>query len=51
MDEEYFANVFEEVPTVQIFSAQELKEQVNSIAAIISNPEADWDKRVDAVII
>lgn len=49
VDEEFFANAFEDVPTVQIFSAHELKEIINTIATTIGNPEMDWDKRVDAV--
>ncbi|KAK6634537.1 hypothetical protein RUM43_011938 [Polyplax serrata] len=48
VDEEFFANAFEDVPTVQIFSAHELKEIINTIATTIGNPEMDWDKRVDA---
>ena len=49
VDEDFFLNAFEDVPTVQIFSTHELKEMVNTIATTIGNVETDWDKRVDAV--
>lgn len=48
VDEEYFLNAFEDVPTVQIFSSHELKEMVNSIVTIIGNQDVDWDRRVEA---
>lgn len=48
VDEEYFLNAFEDVPTVQIFSSHELKEMMNSIATTIGNQEIDWDRRVEA---
>jgi len=40
---------FEDVPTVQLFSARELEEQLTSIRATITDQSKDWNKRVDAV--
>ncbi|KAJ8869794.1 hypothetical protein PR048_028802 [Dryococelus australis] len=40
---------FEDVPTVQLFSARDLEESLNQIREIISDPNKDWNKRVDAL--
>ncbi|CAG9813465.1 unnamed protein product [Phaedon cochleariae] len=49
VDEEYFLRSFDDCPTVQIFSAREVTEQLKSIQDIISDPNKDWNKRVDAL--
>lgn len=51
MDEETFSRAFEDVPTVQLFSARELEEQLTTIRETIADPNKDWSKRVDAVSI
>ena len=49
MDEDTFSRAFEDVPTVQLFSARELEDQLTAIRETISDPNKDWSKRVDAV--
>jgi hypothetical protein len=49
VDEETFSKAFEDVPTVQLFSARELEEQLTTIRETIADPNKDWSKRVDAV--
>nr|CAD7262288.1 unnamed protein product [Timema shepardi] len=49
VDEETFTRSFEDVPTVQLFSARELDEHINQIKDIISDPNNDWNKRMDAL--
>ena len=51
MDEDTFSRAFEDVPTVQLFSARELEDQLTAIRETISDPNKDWSKRVDAVSI
>jgi hypothetical protein len=49
VDEDTFSRAFEDVPTVQLFSARELDDQLTAIRETISDPNKDWSKRVDAV--
>ncbi|XP_071448629.1 CLIP-associating protein 1 isoform X12 [Hetaerina americana] len=49
VDEEMFIRSFEDVPTVRLFSARELEEQMTAIKNIVSDPSKDWDKRVEAL--
>jgi hypothetical protein len=49
VDEDTFSRAFEDVPTVQLFSARELEDQLTAIRETISDPNKDWSKRVDAV--
>lgn len=46
-----FLRSFEDCPTIQLFSAREVTEQLKSIQEIISDVNKDWNKRVDAVSI
>lgn len=49
MDEQTFVRSFEDVPTMQIYSPKEIAEEMRNILQIISDPNKDWNKRVDAV--
>ncbi|KAK9504374.1 hypothetical protein O3M35_010721 [Rhynocoris fuscipes] len=49
VDEEGFIKAFESVPTVQIFSARDLDENLNKIRQTISDTNQDWNKRVEAI--
>ncbi|GFG38732.1 hypothetical protein Cfor_02767, partial [Coptotermes formosanus] len=49
VDEDTFSRAFEDVPTVQLFSARELEDQLTAIRETISDPNKDWSKRVDAL--
>lgn len=49
VDEQTFIRSFDDVPTVQIYSSKETVEEMRNILQIISDPNKDWNKRVDAV--
>jgi len=49
VDEDTFSRAFEDVPTVQLFSARELEDQLTAIRETIADPNKDWSKRVDAL--
>lgn len=49
VDEDTFFRSFEDVPTVQIYYAKEVAEQLKNIQEIISDPNKDWNKRTDAL--
>ncbi|XP_059478999.1 CLIP-associating protein 1-A isoform X3 [Neocloeon triangulifer] len=49
LDEDAFIRQFDEVPTVQLFSARDLDEQLAQLRAIIEDVNKDWSKRVDAL--
>jgi CLIP-associating protein 1/2 len=49
VDEDTFSRAFEDVPTLQLFSARELEDHLTAIRETISDPNKDWSKRVDAV--
>ena len=51
VDEDIFRKAFEDVPEIQIYSSRDLVENLNSIKDIISDPNKEWNKRVDAVLI
>lgn len=51
VDEESFMKLFEDCPTVQIFSAREVSEHLKNIQDIISDSNKEWNKRVDAVSV
>ncbi|CAM4731364.1 unnamed protein product [Leuciscus chuanchicus] len=49
VDEEDFIRAFEDVPTVQIYSARELEDSMNKIREILSDDKHDWEQRVAAL--
>ncbi|XP_067288203.1 CLIP-associating protein 1 [Pseudorasbora parva] len=49
VDEEDFLRAFEDVPTVQIYSARELEDSMNKIREILSDDKHDWEQRVAAL--
>ncbi|CAG9837434.1 unnamed protein product [Diabrotica balteata] len=49
MDEESFIKSFEDCPTVQIFSSREVSEHLKNIQDTISDPNKEWNKRVEAL--
>ncbi|XP_040296752.1 CLIP-associating protein 1 isoform X1 [Bufo bufo] len=49
IDEEDFVRAFEDVPTVQIYSARDLEEQINKIREILSDDKHDWEQRITAL--
>lgn len=49
IDEETFVKSFTDVPTVQIFSARQLQEQMTTVHDTIADINKDWSKRTDAV--
>ncbi|XP_066467843.1 CLIP-associating protein 1 isoform X1 [Tiliqua scincoides] len=49
VDEEDFIKAFEDVPTVQIYSARDLEESINKIREILSDDKHDWEQRVTAL--
>lgn len=49
VDEESFADAFTDVPPISVFSARELDQQLANVRATISNADADWNKRLNAL--
>ncbi|CAH1111377.1 unnamed protein product [Psylliodes chrysocephalus] len=49
VDEESFIRSFEDCPSITIFSAKEVIEQLKSIQEIISDTNKDWNKRTEAL--
>ncbi|KAK8736518.1 hypothetical protein OTU49_005051 [Cherax quadricarinatus] len=49
VDEAAFFALFEDVPKVTIYSTRELEDTLTKIREVISSPNNDWDKRVDAL--
>lgn len=49
VDEDSFLASFEDVPTVQIFSARDLEDNMKKCHSIIENINEDWSKRVDSL--
>lgn len=49
MDEETFFAAFEDVPTVKLFSAKDLEEQMKNIKDTIGDDKKDWKQRADSV--
>ncbi|XP_066546926.1 CLIP-associating protein 2 isoform X29 [Amia ocellicauda] len=49
IDEEDFIKAFTDVPTVQIYSARDLEDNLNKIREILSDDKHDWDQRTVAL--
>lgn len=49
IDEEYFITSFEDVPTVTLFSAKDLEEQMKIIRDTVGDDKKDWKLRTDSV--
>ncbi|XP_032436626.1 CLIP-associating protein 2 isoform X27 [Xiphophorus hellerii] len=49
VDEEDFIRAFTDVPTVQIYSARDLEDNLNKIREICSDDKHDWDQRCNAL--
>ncbi|XP_055012942.1 CLIP-associating protein 2 isoform X5 [Boleophthalmus pectinirostris] len=49
IDEEDFVRAFTDVPTVQIYSARDLEDNLNKIREICSDDKHDWDQRANAL--
>lgn len=51
MDEECFITAFEDVPTVTLYSAKDLEEQMKVIKDTVGDDKKDWKLRMDSVSI
>ncbi|XP_020281280.1 CLIP-associating protein 1-A isoform X3 [Pseudomyrmex gracilis] len=49
VDEECFITAFEDVPTVTLFSAKDLEEQMKVIKDTVGDDKKDWKQRVDSM--
>ncbi|XP_036949997.1 CLIP-associating protein 2 isoform X10 [Acanthopagrus latus] len=49
IDEEDFIKSFTDVPSVQIYSARDLEDNLNKIREICSDDKHDWDQRASAL--
>lgn len=49
VDEECFITSFEDVPTVTLFSAKDLEEQMKVIRDTVGDDKKDWKQRMDSV--
>ncbi|KAK2176940.1 hypothetical protein NP493_630g01004 [Ridgeia piscesae] len=49
IDEEGFANSYEEVPKVHLFSSRELTDQMGRVRDCLCDPNIAWEKRVEAL--
>ncbi|XP_037330094.1 CLIP-associating protein 2 isoform X4 [Pungitius pungitius] len=49
VEEEDFIKAFTDVPTVQIYSARDLEDNLNKIREICSDDKHDWDQRASAM--
>ncbi|XP_062384835.1 CLIP-associating protein 2 [Sardina pilchardus] len=49
LDEEDFVKAFTDVPTVQIYSARDLEDNLNKIREVLSDDKHDWDQRANAL--
>ncbi|XP_059206520.1 CLIP-associating protein 2 isoform X33 [Centropristis striata] len=49
VDEDDFIRAFTDVPTVQIYSARDLEDNLNKIREICSDDKHDWDQRANAM--
>ncbi|XP_070175269.1 CLIP-associating protein 1-like isoform X11 [Littorina saxatilis] len=47
VDEELFIKSFEDVPKVKLFSSRDMAEQMTKVHTLLSDPNQDWEKRVD----
>ncbi|XP_075676762.1 CLIP-associating protein isoform X3 [Dermatophagoides pteronyssinus] len=48
-DEEMFMNAFEDVSRIQIFSVKDLEQELNRIRDTCSNPNTEWEKRIECL--
>lgn len=46
-DEEMFIKSFEDVSKIQVISAKDLEQEINKIREILSDPNNDWEKRME----
>lgn len=51
VDEECFITSFEDVPTVNLFSAKDLEEQMKIIRDTVGDDKKDWKQRMDSVCV
>jgi len=51
VDEECFITSFEDVPTVNLFSARDLEEQMKIIRDTVGDDKKDWKQRMDSVSV
>lgn len=51
VDEECFITSFEDVPTVNLFSAKDLEEQMKIIKDTVGDDKKDWKQRMDSVCV
>ncbi|KAM8934485.1 CLIP-associating protein 1 isoform 8-T8 [Pelodytes ibericus] len=49
VDEEDFIKAFDDVPTIQIYSARDLEESINKIREVLSDDKHDWEQRITAL--
>ncbi|XP_063285278.1 CLIP-associating protein 1 isoform X5 [Pelobates fuscus] len=49
VDEEDFIKAFEDVPTLQIYSARDLEESLNKTREILSDDKQEWEQRIVAL--
>ncbi|XP_018306718.1 CLIP-associating protein 1-A isoform X2 [Mycetomoellerius zeteki] len=49
VDEECFITAFEDVPTINLFSAKDLEEQMKSIRDTVGDDKKDWKQRMDSM--
>ncbi|XP_043280506.1 CLIP-associating protein 1-A isoform X2 [Venturia canescens] len=49
VDEETFLTAFEDVPSVKLFSAKDLEEQMKVISETIGDDKKDWKQRTDSL--
>ncbi|XP_076292995.1 CLIP-associating protein isoform X3 [Lasioglossum baleicum] len=49
VDEETFVTAFEDVPSVNLFSARDLEEQMKTIREIIGDDKKDWKQRTESM--
>lgn len=51
VDEETFLTTFEDVPSVNLFSAKDLEEQMKIIRDNVGDDKKDWKQRTESVCI
>lgn len=49
VDEETFLTAFEDVPSVNLFSAKDLEEQMKIIRENVGDDKKDWKQRTESV--
>ncbi|XP_067131024.1 CLIP-associating protein 1-A-like isoform X3 [Centruroides vittatus] len=48
-DEEMFIKSFEDVSRIQVLSAKDLEQEINKIRDVLSDPNNDWEKRMETM--